>query len=70
MGSDSDVYVIRRLTTNLLCCVCCKLDGLGFIDKVTDTAAEMLEHLQKHVDAGHKVPQEALRRLQEEIETA
>ena len=62
--SEGDVYVWQSWTGKFICDFC-SLAGAAF---VCDTRAEMLEHLQKHIDAGHSVPDRAITRLREEMD--
>lgn len=61
-GCDgSDVYVFASVGGGVVCC-CCDLDAkAGF-----RTNAEMIEHLLKHREAGHTVPEYAIERLRSE----
>ena len=56
-GEDSDVYVLFNVNGFFECCMCEKCD----------TAEEMLNHLQGHIDKGDKVPDHTINRLNEEI---
>jgi hypothetical protein len=65
-SDDSDVYVFYSTQGGLECCGCRFLDRAdhavgGYFNAATER--DMLEHLQRHKDAGHKVPAEAFDRL-------
>ncbi len=60
LGPDSDVYIVS--TGDTVTCTWCKLHGDFEADRVA-----MLEHLKRHVEAGHKVPDYALDRLRTEV---
>jgi hypothetical protein len=60
--SEGDVYVIEH-TDGHYACYGCWLNG--DTKHTTPTAAEMLNHLNLHVLAGHEVPRHALEQLTE-----
>ena len=60
-GPDSDVYVFDD--GNLIVCEHCSL--LGTFES---RPAEMLAHLQRHVEADHRVPDYAIERLRGELQ--
>ena len=63
-GEDgSDVYVYP--STSCIVCCGCSLDGAY----EADTPREMLNHLTLHIVKGHKVPRDAIDRLEQEIQT-
>lgn len=64
-GEGSDVYMFSD-GTEWECCGC-KLNDGGSIGLATLTAA--IEHLEKHIAAGHKVPENAIARLKAEKNT-
>jgi hypothetical protein len=61
-GRDSDVYVFD-VEGGVECCRCRLQEGRWFRAK---THPEMIEHLQAHRAAGHRVPDEALQELAED----
>ena len=66
-GEDgSDVYVYCSVLGSFVCDYCLLENRRGFS---SFTRSGMIAHLQKHIEAGHVVPSEAIERLQEEIET-
>ena len=62
-GTESDVYVFMCITGALECCAC-RLDGP---QRFLSTQA-MIDHLDAHRAAGHKVPDRAIARLREEAQ--
>ena len=72
-GKDSDIYIIRvadpskEILDMDLECVGCLLD-LDRESFVTKFEWCMLLHLDKHADAGHKVPNRARDRLKDEMD--
>lgn len=65
-GEDSDVYVFLAITGHLECCGCRLMPGHSVF--LADSTKWMLGHLQAHLDAGHKVPRDALFGLREDEE--
>jgi len=65
----SDVYVIG--TAKCLECIACRLVPKGgwYDIFMTKSRFDMFTHLQEHRAEGHKVPQDALDRLNEELHT-
>ena len=78
-GADSDVYAFKDVLSGCYCCMGCGLKGSmptadaiqGFnrsdADFYAETPEEFLQHLKEHREAGHAVPDGALRRLAREI---
>lgn len=79
MGKDSDVYVLGLIMVDGYTCMACKLteerevfnEGLNRTfrvrgDTTVDTPQDMIAHLKEHMDAGHKVPKDAIKRLKED----
>ena len=64
VSTDSDVYVFYNTGDFYECCGC----RFGGPSPMLRTATEMLEHLRKHQEAGHKVPQYAIDGLKEDAE--
>lgn len=66
-GPDSDVYVYPAGHGNrdLIVCCGCALRG-DDDDDVAETPQQMIAHLDRHVAAGHKVPEAAFERLRRE----
>lgn len=64
MGHDSDVYVIMCINGELQCISCPDL-GKGEIWSCNEFN-NMIKHLEKHVEDGFRVPDDALRRLKED----
>jgi hypothetical protein len=54
-SATSDVYVFAHVDDYVNCCGCA-LEG----DSQLHSPEEVVEHLQKHVEAGHKVPADLL----------
>jgi len=68
-GPDSDVYLFMTEGDRLHCCWCKLLSLPGNCeDFVAVKHRDMIEHLRKHEEAGHKVPAEAIERLEREAE--
>lgn len=61
-SKDSDVYMYAHYQGGIDCCAC-RLEGRSV--RLSDVV-DALEHLQQHVDAGHKVPSYAVDQLAEE----
>lgn len=61
-GPESDVYVFAHIAGGFCCCGC-MLNG----EQMYDNQAGMLDHLQRHIKAGHNVPARTLERLNKEI---
>lgn len=67
-GCDgSDVYVFMDVTGGFTCC-CCELVGENRSNFATK--GEMVEHLLKHREAGHVVPEYAIESIRNETEDA
>lgn len=64
LDEDSDVYMYSHIGGFIECCVC-KISN-RYSEKF-DTSKDALDHLYEHIEAGHKVPEYALKRLREEI---
>jgi len=65
-GSDEgDVYVYA--SSDCFVCGRCQLVDIGCF--TSKTRSGMITHLQEHIEAGHHVPECAIKRLREEIET-
>lgn len=69
MGKDSDVYLVSM--GEYYQCVCCRFTPMIILDMHDssnfDTIQQVLDHLDKHIAAGHKVPEYAFKRLKEEL---
>ena len=67
MYEDSDVYIYRHINGYIKCCSC-KFEGLDGLTSyvILDTYEEAIEHLEKHIQAGHKVPDYAMQALKED----
>jgi len=64
---DSDVYVFMGTGDKLHCCRC-GLDPAGLsMEFIADDHREMLDHLERHKEAGHRVPDAAIAELEEEV---
>jgi hypothetical protein len=61
-GPESDVYVYESCSGGWECCFC----GIGPSANFP-SRTQMLDHLDQHVKAGHKVPDYAIARLREEM---
>lgn len=64
-GFDSDVYVFHSVRGYLVCCGCRLRNDMT--DERMYTRRSALLHLEKHKNAGHNVPEYAIRRLEREI---
>lgn len=66
---EGDVYLV--MTSELQCMACRLIDEpLRYSETIVfTTRTEAIEHLQDHVDAGHKVPKHAFARLRREKKT-
>ena len=64
-GDQSDVYVFYSTHGGIECCRCDLLDGNHF--NAPDEAG-MIAHLEAHLAAGHRVPQEAFEELRLRLE--
>ncbi len=49
-GEDSDLYIY--MSGDVWICHCCPFQG----EECFNTLAELKAHVQRHIDAGHKVP--------------
>lgn len=63
---EGDVYVYDSISGGFECCSC-SLQESGYF--VSQTRSAMLEHLEKHIEAGHYVPSGAMGRLRSEMAT-
>lgn len=65
--ANGDAYVFRNLHGELECCAC-RLTPAGewFGTYTTEDPASMLKHLERHKQAGHRIPQAAIERLRSE----
>jgi murein endopeptidase len=66
--SEGDVYVFSHVDGGIMCMSCSLMpeeDGChsSFTCRFPE---EMLKHLQEHKDAGHSVPDSAMKRLEKE----
>ena len=68
LGPESDVYMFNHVDGGIECCICAfqPYPGPGSIR--FSTPQEALEHLMKHREAGHKVPQSVIDAIGEEAE--
>jgi hypothetical protein len=68
-GPDSNVYVYMSADDRLHCCWChlvnLSANGKDFAAK---DRREMVGHLREHLEAGHRVPAEAIADLESESE--
>lgn len=62
----SDVYVYEHFAGFIECCGCWFQDWDGEDFPQLKTAREALEHLEKHVEAGHCVPDKTFERIRAE----
>jgi hypothetical protein len=66
-SADSDVWVFQMVDESFICQACYLAPGvLGCTQK--DTPKEMYLHLKDHIACGDKVPADAMRRLEEQID--
>jgi predicted small metal-binding protein len=63
-GSHGDVYVHEDVR-GFLCCMRCNFSDAR--ETRTKSRGEMIEHLEAHRRAGHKVPDDAIEELRAEI---
>lgn len=63
-GSESDLYVLED-ARGFLCCMRCALSDVR--ETRTTSRSEMIEHMEAHRRAGHKVPDYAFQDLKAEI---
>jgi len=66
-GDDSDVYLMRT-GSGWWCCGCALADTPKQLEVSLKTRQQVLDHLDKHILRGSKVPQHAVDRLHREIE--
>lgn len=68
-GDDSDVYVYAHTQGGVCCCACILNAPVNqlYPDTACISANAMLDHLQEHINAGHKVPPVALERLRRDL---
>lgn len=59
-GKDSEIYLFLHVAGGLCCCACSL--GQGWME----TFADGVEHVKKHIEAGHKVPSGLIEWLEEE----
>lgn len=60
-GDESDVYVYYS-GDNVYCCCACKLE-----DNWYHGGRSIIDHLEEHVAAGHRVPAYCLEALREDV---
>lgn len=63
---NCDVYIYVDSNDHFHCCGCPLAVGDDF-EFAAPTRAEMLTHMQKHVEAGQRVPARAFERMRAEI---
>lgn len=66
MGNRCDVYMFESIDKVVECCYC-KLAEVN--DPTFKKRSGALAHLQRHKEAGHKVPQYAFDRLKKDMST-
>lgn len=62
---ENDIYLLKN-SLGLFCCACLlseNMDSPGYISRNTK---DMIEHLQEHVTAKHRIPQDIFSRLRED----
>ena len=64
--AQGDVYVFYDIDSNSYICVNCRIHR-DFTDFICETSAVMLDHLEDHVEQGHRVPDKTLVRIKREI---
>jgi hypothetical protein len=64
---DSDVYVYMSGDGVFTCCGC-KLKDYDLNPMWDYGGSRILDHLQEHIEAGHKVPQYCIEAIKEELE--
>jgi len=66
---DSDCYIFLNSDGFYECMVCpLGRDPDGYMHHWLETAQEMLDHMHKHVAAGHRVPDYAIDAMREDVE--
>lgn len=58
---DSSIYIFDDVAGGITCCGCDLADD----DFNCPTTAEMIQHVQRHIEAGHAVPDFVIPRLRE-----
>ena len=66
--NDGDVYVYESVLGSFVCDLC-RLQEKWGVSFYSRTRSGMIAHLEEHIEAGHHVPECAIKRLREEIET-
>ena len=64
--AQGDVYVFYDIDSNSYICVNCRIHR-DFTDFACETPAVMLDHLEDHVEQGHKIPDKTLVRIKREV---
>jgi hypothetical protein len=59
---DSDIYLYASIGGGIFCDMCC-LQGEA---RMMDTYDDAIAHVRKHIDAGHRVPESVIPRLEAE----
>lgn len=60
---DSDIYLYASIGGGMICDMCC-LDQRE--ERMMDTYDDAIAHVRKHIDAGHRVPESVIPRLEAE----
>lgn len=68
-GFGSDVYIYEHYMGFIECCGCWitepdEWEQVGFFK--ANTAREILDHIDHHIEQGHKVPERCIQRIKEE----
>ena len=65
---DSNVYLYPHVDDYIECCACrLKPEGEWFGNFRLDAPSDAIDHLNRHIAAGHQVPARAFERLKQEI---
>lgn len=60
-SKDSDLYIFEHVNGHIECCGCCLEDK----NVQTTSIDEMVGHVEKHLEAGHLVPEWVIPALRE-----
>lgn len=70
-SEESEVYVYHSVNGRFICCGCCLMEpvgaGLVHYERSYGKREQLIEHLKKHIAAGHKVPARVFDRLEQEM---
>lgn len=66
LGDDSDIYIYES-RNHIVCCMCLFHNREG--DEKFQKRSHMINHIEKHFRAGHKVPLYAIERIKEAMKS-